>query len=42
MVCPEKLWVPHPGGVLGWVGLGFEQPGVMGGVPARGRGVESR
>lgn len=34
--------MPHLGSVLGQVGLGFEQPGVMGGVPARGRGVESR
>uniref|UniRef100_A0A8C3PK68 Uncharacterized protein n=1 Tax=Calidris pygmaea TaxID=425635 RepID=A0A8C3PK68_9CHAR len=30
---------PFPGGVQGQVGWGFEQPGLVGGVPAHGRGV---
>ena len=30
---------PLPGSVQGQVGWGFEQPGLVEGVPARGRGV---
>ena len=30
---------PIPGSVQGQVGWGFEQPGLVEGVPARGRGV---
>ncbi|PKU39640.1 hypothetical protein llap_10061 [Limosa lapponica baueri] len=29
-----------PGGVQGQAGWGFEQPGLVGGVPAHGRGLE--
>jgi len=41
-VGPEKLWMPLPGSVQGQVGQGFEQPGLVEGVPAHGRGVGKR
>ena len=33
---------PIPGSVQGQVGWGFEQPGLVEGVPAHGRGVGTR
>ena len=33
---------PIPGSVQGQAGWGFEQPGLVEGVPARGRGVGTR
>jgi len=40
---PEvKKDVPLPGSVQGQVGRGFEQPGLMEGVPTHGRGVGMR
>jgi len=33
---------PFPGSVQGQVGWGFEQPGLLEGVPAHGRGVGTR
>jgi len=38
--CPEKLWVPIPGGVEGQVGWDPEQPDLVSGNPAQGRGLE--
>ena len=38
--CPEKLWCTIPGGAQGQVGLGPEQPELVGGSPAHGRGLE--
>jgi len=35
------VW-PLPGSVQGQVGWGFEQPGLVEGVPAHGRGVGTR
>uniref|UniRef100_A0A8C3JNR1 Clusterin N-terminal domain-containing protein n=1 Tax=Calidris pygmaea TaxID=425635 RepID=A0A8C3JNR1_9CHAR len=37
-VAPRSCGCPIPGGVEGQVGGGLEQPGVVGGVPAQGRG----
>jgi len=34
--------MPLPGSVLGQPGWGFEQPGLVEGVPAHGRGVGTR
>ena len=33
---------PIPGSVQGQFGWGFEQPGLVEGVPAHGRGIETR
>jgi len=38
--CPEKLWCPIPGSAQGQVGWGPGQPGLVGGNPAYGRGLE--
>mgnify|MGYP001852133959 CR=1 FL=1 len=35
--CPEKLWVPIPGGAQGQVGWGSGQPELLGGSPAFSR-----
>ena len=39
-VAQRSCGCPHPGRVQGQVGRGFEQPGLVEGVPAHGRGVE--
>jgi len=41
-VAQRSCGCPIPGGVQDQVGWGFEQPGLVGGVTARGRGVETR
>lgn len=33
------LWVPIPGSVQDQAGWGFEQPGIVEGIPAHGRGI---
>ena len=38
----EVVDAPIPGSVQGQVGRGFEQPGLVEGVPAHGRGVGTR
>ena len=40
--CPQELWLPLPGSVQGQVGWGFEQPGLVEGVPVHGGGVGTR
>ena len=39
---PRSCGCPIPGSVQGQVGRGFEQPGLVEGVPAHGRGVGTR
>ena len=39
-VAQRSCGCPLPGSVQGQVGRGFEQPGLVEGVPAHGRGVE--
>jgi len=39
-VAQRSCGCPLPGSVQGQAGRGFEQPGLVGGVPARGRGLE--
>jgi len=36
----QSCGCPIPGGVQDQVGWGFGQPGLVGGVPAHGRGLE--
>ena len=38
-VAERSCGCPLPGSVQGQVGRGFEQPGLVEGVPAHGRGV---
>jgi len=40
--CAHNWCCPLPGSVQGQAGRGFEQPGLVEGVPARGRGVGTR
>jgi len=42
MGCQRSCECPLPGTVQGQVGQSFEQPGVVDGVPAHGRGVGTR
>jgi len=37
-----RLQMSHSGGVQGQAGWGFEQPGLVGGVPAYSRGIGTR
>ena len=39
-VAQRSCRCPIPGGVQGQAGWGFEQPGLVGGVPAHARGLE--
>ena len=39
-VAQRSCGCPLPGSVQGQVGRGFEQPGLVEGVPAHGRGLE--
>jgi len=39
-VVQRSCGCPLPGSVQGQVGWGFEQPGLVEGVPAHGRGLE--
>ena len=39
LVAQRSCGCPIPGGVQGQAGWGLGQPGLMGGVPAHGRGV---
>jgi len=41
-VAQRSCGCPLPGSVQGQVGWGFEQPGLVQGVPAHGRGVGTR
>jgi len=41
-VAQRSCGCPIPGGVQGQAGWGFGQPGLVGGVPAQGRGVGTR
>ena len=41
-VAQRSCGCPLPGSVQGQVGGGFEQPGLVEGVPAHGRGVGTR
>jgi len=41
-VAQRSCGCPLPGNVQGQVGWGFEQPGLVEGVPAHGRGVGTR
>ena len=41
-VAQRSCGCPIPGSVQGQVGWGFEEPGLVEGVPAHGRGVGTR
>jgi len=41
-VAQRSCGYPLPGSVQGQVGWGFEQPGLVEGVPAHGRGIGTR
>jgi len=41
-VAQRSCGCPCPGSIQGQVGWGFEQPGLVEGVPAHGRGVGTR
>ena len=40
--CPERLWMPHPGGIQSKAGCGSGQPSLVVGNPAHSRGLETR